>query len=74
MSFLKLVVIANVIGWPIAFWAMTVWLGKFAYRVELGPGIFQATGALTATIAQLTILYHVGRVAIRNPVESLRHE
>jgi putative ABC transport system permease protein len=54
-----LVLIANVIGWPIAWYFMSDWLGGFAYRITINPRIFIVTGAAVLLIAFLCILYHL---------------
>jgi putative ABC transport system permease protein len=73
-DFLKLVLIANAIGWPIAWYFMTDWLGGFAYRVDINPLIFMATGIVVLLIAFLCILYHSLKVSRVNPVKSLKNE
>ncbi len=73
-EFVALVFIANVIGWPVAYHAMSRWLQQFAYRLKLSLGIFllAATGALLVAI--LTISIQTIRVAMSNPVKALRYE
>ncbi len=73
-DFVKLLLIANVIAWPVAYWAMNQWLANFAYHIEPGVGIFVLVGALTLGIAQLTIFTQTFKVARRNPVDALRYE
>jgi len=73
-QFTKLVLIANIIAWPIAYYAMFRWLQGFAYRINLEIWTF-ALAALTAlVIAVLTVSYQSVRAAIQNPIESLRYE
>jgi putative ABC transport system permease protein len=73
-EFAKLVLIANFIAWPIAYFAMERWLDSFAYRIALGPGVFLIAGGIAMVIAMGTVGYHTARAAVRNPVESLRYE
>jgi putative ABC transport system permease protein len=73
-DFLKLVLIANVIGWPIAWYFMSDWLGGFAYRINIDPWIFFVTGVAVLLIAFLCVLYHALKVSRVNPVKSLRSE
>ncbi len=73
-DFLKLVLIANVIAWPLAWWAMRQWLQDFAYRVELGWEIFALAGVAALLIALLTVSYQAIKAAMANPVKSLRTE
>ena len=73
-EFSKWVLLANVIAWPIAYLAMSRWLRAFAYRIEIGPWMFLASGAVALAIALLTISAKTVRAAASNPVYSLRYE
>ncbi|MEO6583918.1 MAG: ABC transporter permease [Ferruginibacter sp.] len=73
-DFLKLVAIAALIAFPIAWWAMHNWLQNFAYRIEIKWWVFIAAGVITLFIALATIGYKALRSAINNPVKSLRSE
>ena len=74
-DFAKLLLIANAIAWPAAYWIMDEWLTTtFAYHMDLGIGVFVLVGALTYGIAQLTILGHILKVIRQNPVQALRYE
>jgi putative ABC transport system permease protein len=73
-KFTGLVVLSNVIGWPIAYYAMKSWLGSFAYRTGIGIEVFIWGGILALSIAWLTISYQSIRAASANPVEALRYE
>lgn len=73
-EFSLLVVTGLVLATPIAYYAMDQWLGEFAYRTELGPGLFLIAGAAALLVAWLTVSYQSLRVARTNPVESLRYE
>jgi putative ABC transport system permease protein len=73
-DFTRLVVIANVIAWPIGYYAMSKWLQNFAYRSPLSIWIFIAAGIITLTIAILTISFQSIKAAVANPVDSLRYE
>lgn len=73
-DFVKLVGLATVIGAPLAYMAMTRWLENFAYRIEIGPGLFLLTGVLALSIALLTVSYQAVSAALADPVKSLRHE
>ncbi|PSR55349.1 hypothetical protein AHMF7605_18470 [Adhaeribacter arboris] len=73
-DFLKLVLLANVIAWPLAWWAMHQWLQNFAFRADLGLWIFALAGIATLFIALLTVSFQAVRSAIANPVNSLRSE
>ena len=73
-DFFKLLFVANVIAWPVAYWAMNKWLANFAYHIEPGVGVFVLVGVLTLGIAQLTIFTQTFKVARHNPVDALRYE
>ncbi len=73
-EFVKLVVIANLVAWPVAYFAMRRWLENFAYRIELGFGTFFLAAALALLIALLTVSYNAIKAALSNPVDSLRYE
>jgi len=73
-DFLKLVLIAACIAFPVAWWGMHKWLEDFAYRIPISWGVF-AIAALSATfIALFTISFQAIKAAIANPVKSLRAE
>ncbi len=74
VEFIKLVAIASVIAWPIAWFAMSRWLANFAYRVEIGWWVFAWSAGLTLVIALVTVSTQAIRAALVNPVESLRCE
>ncbi|KAA5542840.1 ABC transporter permease [Adhaeribacter rhizoryzae] len=73
-DFLKLVLIANLIAWPLAWWGMRQWLQDFEYRINISPGIFALAGVAALLIALLTISIQAVRAALSNPVNSLRNE
>jgi putative ABC transport system permease protein len=73
-EFLKLVLLANLIAWPLAFLVMNRWLRRFAYRTSLGIDLFLLSGVLGLGIALLTVSYQSIRAARANPVNSLRNE
>jgi len=73
-DFLKLVGLALVVAAPLAYVAMQRWLESFAYRIEIGLGVFVLTGALVLLIALATVSYQSVRAAVADPVTSLRYE
>ena len=73
-EFMKWILIANLIVWPVGFLIMKRWLENFAYRTNIGIGVFLLTGGLATSIAIMTISYQVKKVATANPVDSLRYE
>jgi putative ABC transport system permease protein len=73
-DFLKLVAFANIIAWPIAWYAMKQWLQNFAYRIDIGWWMFALAGGLALLIAFFTVSAQAIKAALANPVESLRYE
>ena len=73
-EFFILVVIANIISWPIAYFVINRWLKGFAYRAPLSIWIFLASGCSAILIALLTVSYQAVKSAVTNPVDSLRYE
>jgi putative ABC transport system permease protein len=73
-DFLKLILIAAVITFPIAWLAMHKWLMDFAYRVNIGWWVFVVAAMAAMLIALIAISFHSIKAAIANPVKSLRTE
>ena len=73
-EFTKWVLLANLVAWPIAWYAMSRWLEGFAFRVELGWEIFALAGVGALVIAWLTVSWQAVRAALSNPIEALRYE
>jgi putative ABC transport system permease protein len=73
-EFVVLVVLANIIAWPVAYFVMTGWLKNFAYRTEIGLATFLLSGFIALVIAILTVCYQSIKAALANPVNSLRYE
>jgi putative ABC transport system permease protein len=73
-EFVKWVAIANLVAWPVAFFAAKQWLQGFAYRVPVGLAPFALSAALALVIALITVSYQAVRAALSDPVKSLRYE
>jgi putative ABC transport system permease protein len=73
-DFIKWVLLANIIAWPIAYYFIKKWLQNFAYRINLTIWPFLLAGLLALVIALLTVCWQAIRAARANPVESLRYE
>jgi len=73
-EFLWLVVVANVIAWPFAWYYMKNYLDSFAYKINLSPGIFFIAGLLSILITFLTVFFLAYRAALRNPVDAIKYE
>jgi putative ABC transport system permease protein len=73
-EFIKWVLIANIIAWPIAYYLMNRWLQNFAYRTNIGLSTFIFSAALALFIALVTVSYQSIKAALANPIEALRYE
>jgi putative ABC transport system permease protein len=73
-EYVKWIVLANVLAWPAAYVVMNQWLKNFAYRRDIGIGIFFLSAVLALVIALLTVSYQSIKAALADPVESLRYE
>ena len=73
-AFIRLVILANIIAWPVAYYAMDIWLRNFAYRIHLGVGIFALSGALVLAVGLASVSYQAVKTALANPVDALRYE
>ena len=67
-------VAANLIAWPVAWFAMSRWLRGFAHRASMGIWIFLLSGLLALVIALVSVMLQSIRAAKANPVESLKYE
>jgi putative ABC transport system permease protein len=74
MQFLKWVVIANLIAWPVAYWYLNRWLQNYAYRTSISGCVLLLSGTVALVIAVLTVSYQSIRAGLSNPVKSLRYE
>ncbi len=70
----RLVIIANIIAWPVAWFAMDRWLQNFAYRAGTGLSEFVFTGIISAFITVMTVSFQSLKAALANPVKSLKDE
>jgi putative ABC transport system permease protein len=73
-EFLRLVLIAILIAFPLSWWAMNQWLQGFAYRIDFGAGVFMLAAVAILLITMLTIGFQAIRAARANPVKSLRSD
>jgi putative ABC transport system permease protein len=73
-TFIAPVLIASVIAFPVAWWAMNAWLEDFPYRVDFAWWIFGLATIAAVVIALLTVSFQAIKAAIANPVKSLRTE
>ena len=73
-DFVKLVLLAMILAFPLAWWAMHSWLGGFAYRVSIGAGAFVIAGSAIVLFVGLTVGHQSLKAALVNPGKSLRTE
>jgi len=73
-EFIKLVLMAFILAWPIAYFAMNRWLQGFAYRTHVGMAAFILSALSAFVIVLVTISYQSVKAATANPVDSLRYE
>ena len=73
-DFTKWIIAANIIAYPVAYFAMARWLENFAYRTGLSWWIFLLSGGIALLIGLLTVSWQAIRAATANPVEALKYE
>jgi putative ABC transport system permease protein len=73
-EFSLLILIANLIAWPVAWYFMRSWLMDFPIRIKLGVHLFLLSSLLALLIAMITVFIQGWRAANMNPSEALRHE
>jgi len=73
-EFMKLILVSNLIAWPLSIYMVNRWLESFAYRTDIEPFVFIKAAVIAVLIAFVTIGYTVLKSAMANPVKSLRYE
>jgi putative ABC transport system permease protein len=73
-EFVKLVLLANLIAWPVAYLVMNNWLQNFAYRDNIPLAAFPIAGFLSVFIALVTVSFQAAKAAMTDPVDSIRKE
>ena len=71
---LLLVILANAIAWPAAYFAMKGWLQSYAYRTNLEIVFFLAALGVALSVAILSVGFQAVRAATSNPADSIRYE
>jgi len=72
--FMRWVLVANIIAWPVAYLVMFRWLQNFAYRTPIHPWVFLFAGIVALVISLITVGTQAYTAAKKNPVKSLRTE
>ncbi len=73
-EFLILIGLANLIAWPLAYFAVKDWLNNFAYRTQIPAVFFMGALVTSLIIGMMTVIYKAIRAASANPVDALKHE
>jgi hypothetical protein len=73
-SFLKMIIVANLVAWPLAYIFVSKWLSGFAYRIELDIWPFITAMLISVAIAVLTVSTRSYQSALKNPVDALKCE
>ena len=71
-EFALLVIVANIIAWPIIWYAMEKWLSTFPYHIKINPLILVASGVISLIIALATTWLQSYKAAQTNPAETVR--
>jgi putative ABC transport system permease protein len=69
-----LLIISNIIAWPVAYFIMDEWLIDFAYKVGFNYWVYILSGLLVMLLAVISVGYKALKAAVANPIESLRYE
>jgi putative ABC transport system permease protein len=73
-DFLRLILLANAVAWPLAAWGMEQWLEDFAYKAPVSWWLFGMAGLAALGVALLTVSFQALKAALANPVDSLKSE
>jgi putative ABC transport system permease protein len=73
-EFLQWVALANILAWPLAYYAMHRWLQNFAFRTRIGWEVFLLSAGMALVISVMTVSYQSIKAASANPIDSLRYE
>lgn len=73
-GFIKLVILANIVAWPIAYFLLKNWLNDFAFRIEMPVLPFAASGAITLLLTVAVVSMQSYKAATTNPVDALKYE
>lgn len=74
LEFIRLVLAAGLIAFPLAYLIMNSWLKNFAYRIHMPWEMFLLSAGLAVVIALVTVSFQAVRASLTNPVDSIRTE
>ena len=74
VRFLRWVLLANLIAWPVAYFIMQWWLAGFAYRIHISWFEFLGAGLLSILIAFVTVFYQSYKISSITPIKAIRYE
>jgi putative ABC transport system permease protein len=73
-EFIKWIILANVLAWPLAWLLMNKWLENFAFKTDISWKVFALTGLLTLSFGVITFISHTMKAASANPSDNMRYE
>ena len=73
-DFMKSVLWANLIAWPVVYYVMRNWLDAYEFRIDIEPLLFLSSGLLAAVLALLTVGWQAFKAARGKPIHALRYE
>jgi ABC-type antimicrobial peptide transport system permease subunit len=73
-EFISLIILSNILAGFIAYYVMNKWLQNFAYKTNMGPGIFVSSAVIVLIIALVTVSFQAIKASTANPIDSLRNE
>ncbi len=73
-EFALLLLLSNIVAWPVAYWLLLNWVEKFAFRVSIGFFPFLLAGGATLILALMMVAWHVMRTLAANPINALKYE
>jgi putative ABC transport system permease protein len=73
-GFIQLVLVGNMIAWPLAWYIMDQWLASFPYHIEINPLLFVLAGSGVVIIAFISVSFQTIRAARINPAQTLKYE
>ena len=73
-NFIKWVVVANIVAFPVAYFAISKWMEEFAYKADIGFIYYIQAALLTLAVSLIAVAFQTVKAALTNPVKTLRYE